>query len=90
MEEEQTKGMLDNQFIVFMFLIIGLIVLFIMFDVIFFDSAWWAAILSSASMLIALVVYIQLDIRRKIPWIWALGSFLVIPVIYFIVAALVS
>ena len=90
MEEELKKETLDNQFIAFMFLIIGLAILIIILAVLFFDSVWIPAILSCVAMLLATVVYIQRDIRSKIPWIWALGSFLVIPVLYFIIAALVS
>lgn len=91
MEEELKKEKtIDNQFLVFMFLVIGLTILIIMLAVVFFDSVWIPALLTAASMMIATVVYIQLDMRNKIPWTWALGSFLVIPILYFIIAAVVS
>jgi hypothetical protein len=91
MEEELKKDRtVDNQFVVFMFLIIGLVILVTMLAAVFFNSVWIPAFLSCASMMIASVVYIQLDMRRKTPWLWSLGSFLVIPVIYFIIISITS
>jgi hypothetical protein len=91
MEEELKKeGTADNQFVVFMFLITGLVMLITVLAAVFFNSVWIPAVLSCTSMMLATIVYIQLDIRRKIPWRWSLGIFLVIPVLYFIIVSITS
>jgi hypothetical protein len=91
MEEELKKeGTVDNQFVAFMFLIVGLVILVTVLAAVFFNSVWIPAVLSCTSMMLATIVYIQLDIRRKIPWRWSLGIFLVIPVIYFIIVSITS
>lgn len=91
MEESISKDNTgDNQFVIYLFLILGLVILATVMASVFFNSIWIPAVLSCTSMMIGSIVFLQMETRGKKPWLWSVGIFLIIPVFYFIIVSVTS
>ncbi len=79
----------DNEFLSFVFLHFGLMVLLTVSVAVLMDQLLITAIISCVSLLIASYVFVKAKFRNKHPWIWGIVGFLFLPTMYFLIRLIV-